>query len=169
MSIRTKIKAFTLTEVIVVMVISSLVIISGYVAYRVINMQMSLYKRNSELFVTAHDFNSTFTKDIFTSNYIYRKENDLLILASDTIIYSFYKDQIIRKIRDNSDTIRLQVKDFSASFQGVPTQKGFVDYVQLNLVLAGDFYPFYYHKSYSSYNLYDLNKYEAFNSDFRED
>lgn len=147
-----RVSAFTLAEVIVVMAISSLVVISGYLAYQVIMMQMGLYKKNTELVMQAHQFNENFSKDLFLGNFAIRFDNTIKIVSDDTVTYSFNQGFILRKNNSVIDTFLIQVGELSSYLHGTETDSGNVDYVRLELSLANDIFPLYFAKRYSSYD-----------------
>lgn len=123
-----KINAFTLTEVMVVLVISSIVISLAFMILSLVQKQMeSIHKninfRSETMFferVLWHDFNSY--------SMSYDVKNDVLLgkRALDSISYVFYDEYLIR----NSDTIFVPIQNKLFYIDGAEVVEGGIDAVK---------------------------------------
>ncbi len=107
----TNLKAFTILELVIGMVVSSLVISMVYSIYDNISRQMIQYKNQQDELMEYNQFQSIFHKDIKWSNEIVTMDSEKIALrgTSDTIVYNFLDNAIIRKATASLDTFGIRV------------------------------------------------------------
>ena len=115
MMLTKKMKAFTLTETIFGLLISSLLIGVIYTVFTTFNKQFAMFQQQQLQSNAYMLFDATFKQDIYKSNYI-SYENEQLILESnkeDTKIYTIKSDSITRKFDTHSEVILTDVISFT--------------------------------------------------------
>jgi prepilin-type N-terminal cleavage/methylation domain-containing protein len=124
-----KLKAFTLSELLVVLVISSIVIsltfvILGLVQKQIIEIQLNLKDQQEIQFLEKIMLKEIHTHDAFFSE---EKEELHLFNANDTLKYTFLDTFITRK----KDTFNLTVLNKAFFLDGEKIKKGWLDAVQI--------------------------------------
>jgi prepilin-type N-terminal cleavage/methylation domain-containing protein len=124
-----KVAAFTLSELLVVLVISSIVISITFVVLGLVQKQISQiqknYKDQQEILLLKRVLLSDIsTHDVFFE----RKENQLYLYSSkDTLQYEFTSNYILRK----KDTFNLKIKDKQFLLDNKIVKTGWVDAIHL--------------------------------------
>jgi len=144
-----KLKAFTLPEIVVVLAIASLVMIMGYLAYQLMQVQMNIYRDNSRQFVKVHEFVSCFDREVYTSNSISRHGNSVYIISQDTITYCFYDNLIKKEFNNTIDSIFIKVTGITSSLESQQVINGNIDHLLFNIHFAEKIYPVCFSKEYS--------------------
>ena len=124
-----KIKAFTLTEIMVVMIISSMVISLAFTVLKLVYKQTSMIKKTIEMKHNIQVLERLFWKDFNDFGVAELKEDRLFFKSPmDSVFYKISDNMMIR----NNDSIYLV--DFSSVFylDGVINKKGKVDAVKIN-------------------------------------
>jgi len=108
-----KLKAFTVLELLVAMVISSLVISASYFTYDIIYKQFLNYKKVDKAVLDAITFRNVLNADFAAAKFVYKSGNGIRIVDFDDreYKYSFSKDQIIRKVGAASDAFLLNTSE----------------------------------------------------------
>jgi prepilin-type N-terminal cleavage/methylation domain-containing protein len=103
-----KIKAFTLMELLVGMVIGSIVIALGYSTYAIIYKQYSSYKKTKQQVVETIQLNTIMSTDFINSDVI-TYSNDKLILNKNNsaLEYQFNDSFITRTQHELTDTFKV--------------------------------------------------------------
>lgn len=126
-----KVKSFTLSELLVVMIITAIVVGIAFSVLRLVQRQIRLIQKNYDKSVELaffeqklwQDFNE-YPKVVFNS-----KENKLLLESEkDTVIYHFDSENVLR----NKDTIKVKVGVDNVFLEGKKVSEGNVDAIRLN-------------------------------------
>ena len=126
-----KTKAFTLTEMLVVLVITSIIITITLLVLNMVQSQIrsiqTIYSTNTETRLLEQglwqDFNG---HRLFYNN---TKQQLSCTSESDTVRYTFYKNYITR----NLDTIKAVIIEKRLFFDGEETKSGSIDALELHL------------------------------------
>ena len=147
-----RVKAFTILELVIVMIITSFIVIAGYFAYSSSVSRLAIFKENAVYGTEFSQFNVTLAKDIEESSsasLIGRTKLSLKQNESDEIIYQFDEDMVSRKTTSHTDTFNLSIS------QVIPTELEFDKYFLSGLSLivesGGQELQMNYHKSYEPY------------------
>ncbi len=127
---RTKLKAYTLPEVIVVLVISAIVVGIGFSALRLVHHHISVYRTYEK---TKLQILSTETK----LNLLFHQSEQLRIDGQQLTFFT-HQDTISLEIFDkhisiDADSIPLKVKSFTSFFKGEPAENGVLDALELSI------------------------------------
>ncbi|WP_108808719.1 PulJ/GspJ family protein [Aquimarina spinulae] len=106
----TRLQAFTMLELVIGMVISSLVITMVYVIYDNLSRQVVVYADQQDDLMTYNQFQNLFSKDVQLSTSIDIDDDKHIVLesANKEIHYFFKTEKIIRKA-EAVDTFNIKV------------------------------------------------------------
>lgn len=109
-------KAFTLMELLVGMIISSLVIVFSYGAYELIYKQFLMYKSVKSKVVETTQFTTVLTTDFSNAQTVRFANNTIdLQLDNNTICYKLLDSVVVREFQEVSDTFQLKPIDIIAN------------------------------------------------------
>ncbi len=128
---KTKLKAFTLAEMIVVLVVASIVIAMGFLVLNMVRKQVQLIQNNYHKKQEVQFFEATFSRDFNTHSAYYYKKTNVLILKNtkNNISYTFLEQCIIRE----KDTFYIQVKNKKLFLDGLEVTEKEIDAIEINL------------------------------------
>lgn len=107
--------AFTLVELLIGMIISTIVIGACYVSYSFIYEQYGSYRSIKNKTLEAMQFNSIVSIDFMDAELITYKENTLTLKKNgNPLQYEFNDLFILRKVNEVTDTFRLSPTDIQA-------------------------------------------------------
>ena len=124
-----KAKAFTIAEMLVVLVITSIVITIALLVLSMVQKQIrsiqNIYKTNTEIRLLER----ALWQDFNTHNVFYAAATQQLICTSekDTITYSFVKNYTLR----NFDTIRVAITEKTVFLDGEKIGGGAIDAIEI--------------------------------------
>ncbi|KRB56695.1 type II secretion system protein J [Flavobacterium sp. Root186] len=121
-----KLKSFTLSEMIVVMIITAIVVGMAFSVLRIVQKQIHTIQNNFEKTSTLALFEQKLWQDFNEPhNIMYDSDKQLLIMISeiDTVTYSFQDKFSMR----NRDTIKLKIAPRKAFFKGKEISNGQID------------------------------------------
>lgn len=123
-----KIRAFTLTELLVVMVISTIVISLAFLVLTMVQKQVKTIKENLYLKQAIENLDSVLWKDFNESNnVVLEKEFISFEKELDTVIYTLQEKVIIRE----KDSFFIQTNDKTFFLDGLKVENGFIDALTL--------------------------------------
>lgn len=125
-----KLEAFTLAEMLVVLVITGILVTMALLVLNLVQKQTksitSVYNDNTEI----HLLERVLWQDVAKGNMQFQKQQLLCTSEIDTVSYVFKKDMVIR----NTDTLWVSVKGIQIYLDGNTTTKNnVVDAIELEL------------------------------------
>lgn len=128
---KTKLKAFTLSEMIVVLVVASIVIAMGFLVLNMVRKQVQLIQNNYYKKQEVQFFEATFTRDFNARNAYFDKKQGVLTLKNikNNISYTFLDQCIIRE----KDTFDIEVKNKKLFLDGLEVGEKNIDAIEINL------------------------------------
>lgn len=147
-------RAFTLMELLIGMIISSIVISFGYGAYSLIYKQFLSYKKVKKEIVDVMQLNSILHTDLAKAELISFNENKLTIDRKDDLplLYDFNDSIILRKDIDVIDTFKIAASTVTIAFS-FPEQKAVVNSFSFDAGVLGETEHFSFEKKYSAETL----------------
>lgn len=120
-----KVKAFTLSELLVVLVISGIVVSITFLALQLVQKQIKEIQVNYRDQQDIQQFERVIVNDLNTRKPLLKKEENQLVFygANDVITYTFEKDYFIRE----KDTFKLKIIEKSFFLDNEKVDKGNVD------------------------------------------
>jgi len=149
-----KIRAFTIIELVVVMVISGIAISIAGLSYDIINMQMLNYETTSARLLSTIQFNHLLKTDFIQAKKVIKEQGSLKFVSENKneISYYFDEDNIIRRMAYLADTFQLSV--FNVKQQLInEVQKNdgdLVDELSFQLTNLEHTQYFHYYKTYGA-------------------
>ena len=136
-----RLKAFTILEVMVTMVISTIVIGGGFSAYEMSVKQYKLYEHISSVMNEVSSFHSVFERDIADSKTVLARDRIIeCIQKGKTVWYEFRGDYILRNLTSTRDTFHVENDSLLLSFKNREQASigGLVDRVKIRINLKGE-------------------------------
>tara|TARA_Y100001933_G_C18993967_1_gene561721 strand:- start:1909 stop:2376 length:468 start_codon:yes stop_codon:yes gene_type:complete len=130
---KNKVKAFTLSEMLVVILITVIVVGLAFSILNLVQKQMRSVRENFDSKTEAYLLKQALWRDLntFSRAYYLKHENMLACQnAQNQITYHFY-DKFV--IRDNIDTFNVTIKIKKPLFLGKPQSDGELDAIELIL------------------------------------
>lgn len=127
-----KIDAFTLMEVIIVMIISMIVISLTYKTLDIVSMQYRQFNKNSKQVYELSLMETLLTKDFANSEYVKRVSNGMMCgFKRKSILYTFDDSSMIRVEGAVSDTFNIVPNNVRYYFsdKNVSNINGYIDRV----------------------------------------
>jgi prepilin-type N-terminal cleavage/methylation domain-containing protein len=123
-----KIKAFTLSELLVVLIISSIVISLTFVIFGLVQKHVKAIQENFKFQQERQLFERTLLNDLNTST-SHLKTRDILLFYkfNDTILYNFNNDFILR----NRDTFHLKKTGKTTLLENKLVREGPIDAIKI--------------------------------------
>mgnify|MGYP000418643583 CR=1 FL=1 len=128
----TKYKAFTLSEMLVVLVVSSLVIAIAFSVLSMVRKQIITLQKNYGLKKELRSFELTFARDINTRSAIcFNTKNNLFLKGVDNNIrYQFLDSIVIRE----EDTLKIPIKNKTFFYLNVLIHSPYYDVVDIKVL-----------------------------------
>lgn len=133
---RHKLDAFTLTELLVGMVITGLVITIGFTAWILIHRQQARYQQKTELYKDIIRMEGLLIQDIDRSDTIAMEDNSLkCTLKQTTIVYKFMDSVIVRRFHLQEDTFKIATQLPNIAFENpnVPPDQNEAIHITISL------------------------------------
>ena len=128
---RSKIKSFTLSELLVVMIITAIVVGMAFSVLRLVQKQIVMIQNNYSKTANLSLFEQRLWQDFNAFIEVKLTENGTnLSMKSemDSVFYKFNEDFILR----NSDTIKLKLTIDRVFFEGKQVKEGNIDAISLS-------------------------------------
>jgi prepilin-type N-terminal cleavage/methylation domain-containing protein len=158
------VKAFTIMEVTITMMIAAILIGITYTAYSIISKSyISFNTKNSDMAVLVQ-LDRLLKRDLDRAE-IMLKDNDGISLKNDVheIKYKF-EPGFITRTDVRIDTFKVKTDLVSTFFEGQPVnetsadeEQNRLDELEFTLLFQNEKIPYHYHKQYSSVNLIQRN------------
>ncbi|MBC7410101.1 MAG: prepilin-type N-terminal cleavage/methylation domain-containing protein [Arcicella sp.] len=129
--LKNKIKSFTLSEMLVVMIITAIVVGMAFSVLKLVQKQIHTIQKNFDKTSTLALFEQRLWLDFneYNSIKLFQKQNNIRLESElDTIIYAFSDDFILR----NTDTIKLKLSITKGMFQSQQVKEGVIDAIQIS-------------------------------------
>lgn len=146
-------KAFSLVELIVVMLLTTVVVSLSYLVFDVISSSLFTFRADQYTIQEYQSFNSTLFEDVNTcQRLVSSREGVKCEFESKEVIYQFYQDYVLRKQEEWLDTIHVSVTSFQGSWQGksVTNEKELLDELVVETVCREEQIPIVLLKQYGA-------------------
>jgi prepilin-type N-terminal cleavage/methylation domain-containing protein len=126
-----KVNAFTLAEMLVVLVVASIVISMGFVVLTMVRKQVFVIQKNYQKKQEVQFFETIFSKDFNTGSAFYhQKENSLTLKnTKDSIQYTFLDKMIVRE----KDTLKIEISTKKLFLDGKQVKEKTIDAIEIEL------------------------------------
>ncbi len=151
-----RLRAFTLMELLIGMIISSIVIAFGYSAYNLIYRQYLSYKSVKTKVVETMQLHNTMSNDFNNAEYITFDENKLKLSGNNTLLmYNFIDSLVIRSVNETSDTFKLTTSTLQIKpvFNELTNNDTLINSLQLDVSVFDNKERFTFTKRYTAQTL----------------
>lgn len=128
---KSKIKSFTLSELLVVMIITAIIVGMAFSVLRLVQKQVDVIQKNFGKSSNLGLFEQRLWQDFneFNNVELIVKENNVRMESEmDTIVYKFKGDYVLR----NTDTIKLKLTIDKGFLEGKQVKEGIIDAISLS-------------------------------------
>ncbi|MEO7215181.1 hypothetical protein [Mucilaginibacter sp.] len=153
-----QLKAFTIMEVTITMLLAAILIGITYATYNIISKSYISFSRKNDDMQVFLQLDKLLRKDFAHSGIILKTEEGLFMTDTNgTISYQITPDYTLRtQIR--TDTFKVSTQQMTGSFEGAATSTdSLVDDLSITVFYQGEKIPYHYHKQYSSADLVKRN------------
>ena len=158
---QTKLRAFTILEIIIAMLISAILVGMTYTAYTIISKSYLDFIIKNKQMETAIQLDRLLKKDFYSAKKISR-DNDGIQLQTDSIPVTYvFNPDFITRTQLITDTFKVRMVTWSTSFESRPLgdifpqdEQNQLDDLELHIIVQNEKIPYHYHKQYSSVNLF---------------
>ena len=159
-----RVKAFTIMEVTITMVIASILMGITYTTYSIISKSYLSFNTKNNDMAALEQLDKLLRRDFEQAEIIQKETGGIVIKNTDhTVTYEFNPDFIVRTT-GIVDTFKVKTEEITTSFEGQPVneagsseEQNRLDELGINLLYQNEKIPYYYHKQYSSVNLIQRN------------
>jgi prepilin-type N-terminal cleavage/methylation domain-containing protein len=126
-----KLKAFTLAEMLVVLVVASIVISMGFLVLNMVRKQVIVIQKNYQKKQEVQFFETTFSRDFNMGSAFFNKKENRITLKNtrDSIQYTFFENYITRE----KDTFQIEIKNKKLFLDGGLVYEKTIDAVEMTL------------------------------------
>ena len=159
------IKAFTIMEVTITMLIAAILMGITYTAFSIINKSYNSFNTKNKDMAELELLDELLRKDFDRAELIQKDQNRIILKRADLTLvkYEFNPDYIVRTF-GRIDTFKFKTEAFSTSFEGQQVnesgpsaEENRLDELDINLLFGNEKIPYHYYKQYSSINLIQRN------------
>ena len=125
-----KLKAFTLAEMLIVLVVASILISMGFLFLNMVRKQVQLIQRNYAKKQEVRLFEARFSRDFNTRSVCYYKQQHVFVLknSKDSICYAFLNNAVVRE----KDTFFIAVANKKMFLEGSEVTEKTIDAIEIN-------------------------------------
>lgn len=157
---RHKIRAFTILEVVISMLITAIVIAITYTSYSIISKSYGSFNDKNKMLADYALLDHLLRRDVVQASLIQKDEDGITLTAPNkNIRYTFSNDYILRQSL-RTDTFKFTSQALQVSFEHKPIlalsdtlEQNRVDEISFDLLYQNEKIPYHYEKAYSSENL----------------
>lgn len=158
-----RLPAFTIMEITIVMLISTIVVAITFTAYGMVSRAYSTYLEKRNHMAALIRLDELLQRDFRQAQQVLRHENTVLCADSGRqVTYRFEPEQIIRQ-STIIDSFKVQATDVTCSFNNQPTGDTLepvrIDELSFTVQADQETFPYHYTKRYSSANLIQKTDY----------
>lgn len=126
---QTKIKAFTISELLVVLVVSTIVISMTFLVLNMVRKQLRLIQGNYQKKQEVQFFENTLTRDFNRGVAYYEPKLNRLLLknSKDSVEYLFLKQYILRE----KDTFQIELDNLKLFLGGKEVSENTIDAIEI--------------------------------------
>ena len=153
------VKAFTILELTITMMISAILITLTFIIYGIVSRSYQSYSKKNDEVLVMLTLDKLLKRDFSRAERIERKDSTIWIINRiDTARYAFGAGFIVRT-RGIIDTFRVNHQQLETKFEGQVPQVNpdsviFQDELYFAIYYHDQVIPFHYYKQYSSENLF---------------
>ncbi|MDR1729758.1 MAG: hypothetical protein LBR52_03755 [Prevotellaceae bacterium] len=148
-----RLPAFTLTDVIVTMIISMLVMGIAFSIFRFAYDQISSYQRANDDYKELYQLYHVMQEDFQHSSECNYRQNEWQMLMQGgykEYLYTLSDNMVIRKTGISSDTFRVSIENIIVKFNNEEQISGIIDEIDFDVTTKGITLPYKFVKEYAA-------------------
>jgi len=168
-----KLKAFTITELLIVMILSIVIAAAAFSSLQMVSSLISNTEREQATNLELHTLVTLMQEDFSSANLCKISASRILELGQDSflITYEFQPTRTVRAANHPSirpDTFSISARLLNHSFEGTKVDNSVIDHFEIIMSTekSEQHYPVTLHKHYSSKQLQQINHGHRFRSNF---
>lgn len=155
-----KLQAFTITELMVVMLISTITITAAFSAYSIIDKQFRAYGKDNEKALNLSTIKGLLSDDFLLAKEVQGNKNGIRFqMDNDSIIYAIHGNYIVRKnsiLNTRNDTFAIKIEDSVFRLNNTEVENGLIDFAAFKIRLTPKMVSnLSFSKRYSSADLFE--------------
>jgi Tfp pilus assembly protein PilE len=155
-----KVRAFTILEVVISMLITAIVIAITYTSYSIISKSYGAFNDKNKTMADFALLDHLLRRDFAQAAFIQKDAEGITLTApNNNVRYTFSNDYILRQSL-RTDTFKFTSQALQVSFEHKPLlalsdtlEQNRVDEISFDLLYQNEKIPYHYQKDYSSENL----------------
>lgn len=146
-----KVAGFSLTDVIVTMIISLLIIDIAFSVFRITYNQLFNYQMDNQTYKDLYMLHLSLLNDFSQAEQIDVNNEIIKITFFEKVCqYTFNNNIITRQINNVTDTFKLTTSEYNTLFQDNKQIHGTIDELTFNIIMNNTIYPYKFIKQYPS-------------------
>jgi prepilin-type N-terminal cleavage/methylation domain-containing protein len=159
-----RLKAFTILEVTITMLIAGVLIGITYTSYSIVFKSYHSFSVKNEDMTVLITLDHLLKRDFEKADTILKDTGGIILTKDNRLIkYEFMPDFVVR-IAARTDTFKVQTQELNTTFENVPivelqatAEENRIDGLDFIVIFQNEKIPFHYRKLYSSENLIQRN------------
>ncbi|BAU54907.1 PulJ/GspJ family protein [Mucilaginibacter gotjawali] len=159
-----RVKAFTIMEVTITMLVAALVMGITYSAYSIIIKSYGAFNKKNQDMAVLVRLDEWLKKDFSRADIILKDTAGIALNSADRHIKYRFDPEFIVRTEIRADTFKVKTDSLVTAFEGLPVnefgptdEQTRLDDLDLVILFQGEKIPYHYHKQYSSVNLINRN------------
>ena len=151
-----KVKAFTLIELVVVMIISGILFSIAYFSFFIISQRFNHFSSASSSVMEISNLQTILNKDFDEAEFLQLQGDDLIVKKDSLeLLYHFEEDYLLRTQLDQVDTFHIPIENKSYYFKNAIyyLNTGYIDELEFTSEYHDEKFHFHFHKDYSTEQL----------------
>jgi Tfp pilus assembly protein PilE len=159
-----RVRAFTILEVTITMLIASLLIGFTYTAYSIVVRSYSSFNHKNQDMAELVRLDEWLKKDFAHADSVEKDTAGLVFNSIDHHVKYLFEPDFILRNEIKTDTFKIKTENIVTSFESQPVtafsanrEQDRLDDLELDILFQNEKIPYHYHKEYSSANLINRN------------
>jgi hypothetical protein len=155
-----KIKAFTILEVTITMLLTALVIGITYASYTIVVKSYRSFTGHNDDLTVLTNLDHVLKRDFDQAEIIYKATDGISLKSRNNLIKYTITPEFITRSTGKTDTFKVQTQEVATLYNNIPLtevqlkeEQNRIDEFSFNLVFPTAKIPYHYYKLYSSFNL----------------
>jgi type II secretory pathway component PulJ len=161
---KNRVKAFTIMEVTVAMILAAMVIGITYTAFNIVNQLYSAFNKKNVSMAVLTRLDELLKKDFAGADIVALTQNGIVCkISGQAITYQLDTGFVVRT-STIIDTFKVSTQNITTLFENQPVnavspvaEQNRVDELQFIITFQDEKIPYHYHKDYSAANLIERN------------
>ena len=158
------VRAFTILEVTITMLIAGLLIGLTYTSFTIVSRSYHAFKDKNDRMAVLVSLDHVLARDFDRADIILKEPDGISVKNNTQLIKYIFNTDYVTRISTKTDTFKVQPIEMKTAFENMPItevqaleEQNRLDELDFTLVFQDRKIPYHYHKQYSSDNLIKRN------------